>query len=83
MIPYSPKHMYQGIFFIMNKLQKILWSIFSGMICIVYRSDALTVSKTCPWTLKDSIELTKDGCNGIQVKDSPCKRIFRLRLLFL
>ena len=54
----------------MNKIQKILWSIFSGMVCIVYRSDALTVSKRCPWTLKDSIELIKNGCGGIQVKDS-------------
>lgn len=53
----------------MNKIQKILWSIFSGMVCIVYRSDALTVSKTCPWTLKSSIELI-DGCDGTQVKDS-------------
>ena len=53
----------------MNKIQKILWSIFSGMICIVYRSDALTVSKTCPWTLIDSMDLGTYHCNQIKIKD--------------
>lgn len=49
----------------MNKIQKILWSIFSGMICIVYRSDALTVSKTCPWKLLSYVLLSNATCNSI------------------
>ena len=53
----------------MNKIQKILWSIFSGMVCIVYRSDALTVSKRCPWTLIDSMDLGTYHCNQIKIKD--------------
>lgn len=46
----------QGIFYIMNKLQKTLWSIFSGVICILLRpSDALSTS--C-WALVTKIKVS-------------------------
>lgn len=49
----------------MNKIQKILWSIFSGMVCIVYRSDAMTVSHVCPWKLLSHVSLNGATCDSI------------------
>lgn len=57
----------------MNKIQKILWSIFSSMICGIYRSDAITVSVTCPWTLVNKIKGQEIDINGHSFNQNNCK----------
>lgn len=57
----------------MNKIQKILWSIFSSLICGIYRSDAITVSITCPWTLVDEISGNEIYINGHSFNQHNCQ----------